>query len=249
MAISIVNGSRGTASEKTSDATLTLTPSGTLVAGNYGLLAVVVDNVGTAEGETTTVSVTDTQSNVWTRLREQTEANTTAGTGVTSALFLAYLAGSLTTSDTISIALTGDATAKGAGLAELGVAAGATLVLSESGVNGSNATASTSYSVGLSGLTSVDGLFVGMAACEGETDLTCTLDAGYTAFGFGSIGSGTAGAANTNVRARVGTFAATATSETFLASGLTAADRATILVRLEEQVNTLPFVAMARYRT
>lgn len=236
MAISIVSGNRGTATEKTADQTLSLAPSAALAAGNYGLLAVVVDNVGTAEGETAHVSVTDSQGHTWTRLREQTEANTAAGTGVTCALFLAKLTNGLGTGDTISIALTANATAKGAGLAELSVAAGKTLVLSAGGANGSNGAAATSYSVALASLANVPGLYVGMAACENEVDAACTLDSGYTALAFGSVGSGTAGAADSNVRARVGTLANTSTGDTFDATGLTSADRATILVRLEERL-------------
>lgn len=251
MAISIVNGNRGTATEKVSDTTLTLTPSGTLGTGNYGLLAVVIDNIGAGEGSTTDITVTDNQGHTWSRLREQTESNTTAGTGVTCGLFLALLSNGLTTSDTISMSLSGAATAKGAGLAELSVAGGNLLVLSTSGANGANAAASTSYSVALSGLSSVAGLYVGVAACEDELDTACTLDASYTAFGFGSIGSGTAGANATNVRARVGTLANTSAGDTFNASSLTSSDRATILVRLEEQavpVNPIPYVGMARFR-
>ena len=235
MAITIVSGNRGTATEKTSDQTLSLTPSANLALGNYGLLAVVIDNTGAGEGVTTDLSVTDNKGHVWMKLREQTESNTAALTGSTCALFLAYLATGLTTSDTISIAIAANSTAKGAGLAELSVIGGNMLVLSNSGANGSNAAGATSYSVALSGLTNVAGLYVGMSSCEDEVDTACTLDAGYAEIGFGSIGSGAAGVPTSNVRARVGTLANTSTGDTFDASGLTASDRATILVRLEEQ--------------
>lgn len=242
MAISIVNGNRGTATEKTSDQTLTLTPNGDLAAGNYALLAVVIDNTSTSEGQTTDLSVTDNGPGAtWVRLREQTEANTAALTGVTCALFMAHLRYPLTTAHTVSIAIAANSTAKGAGLAELSVAAGSQLIEPASGDTGANAPATTTYSVALAGFSNIPCLYVGMAAAEEELDTAVTLDAAYTALGFGSIGSGTGGANITNVRARVGTLANTSTGDTFNQTGLTSADRATILVRLEEY--TPPFIA------
>jgi len=233
MAITIVNGNRGTATEKTSDQTLALTPSGTLAAGNYGLLAVVIDNTGTAEGETNDVSATDTQGHLWVKLREQTEANTAALTGVTCALLLAELTNGLAVTDTVNIALAAASTAKGAGLAELSVDVGNMLVLS--GANGSNEVAATAYSVALSGLDNVAGLYVGMSAAEDELDTAVTLDGSYSALAFGSVGSGVAGGNQSNVRARVGTLANTSTGDTFDQTGLTVDDRATVLVRVEEE--------------
>src|SRR3990172_5244347 len=234
MAIVIESGNRGTATEKTSDQTLSFSPTANFTAGNYALLAVVIDNTGTAEGVTNDISVTDTKGNSYFKLREQTEANTTALTGVTCALFLACVSNGLLTTDTINIALAANATAKGACLAELSVAAGKILVLSVGGADGSNAAATTSYSVALSGLTNVAGLYIGISSCEDELDSACTLDAAYAEIGFGSIGSGTVGGNATNVRARVGTLANTSTGDTFDITGLTSGEKATILVRLQE---------------
>lgn len=246
MAISIVNGNRGTATEKVDDTSLTFNPSGTLSVGNYGLLAAVVDNQSTSEGETNELSVTDTSGNTWVKLREQTEANTAADTGVTIALFLALIETQLTTGSTIAVSLdNGGSVAKGAGLAELSVAAGQILALSTSGDVGTNGAAQTSYSAALSGLSNVAGLYIGMAGAEEEVDASVTLDASYTALGFGSIGSGTAGAVVSNVRARVGTLANTSTGDTFDATGLNSADRATILVRLEEVPDSIVAPAAA----
>lgn len=236
MTITVENGNRGTATEKVSDQTLALTPNGTLAAGRFGLLAVVIDNTGTAEGETTDISATDTQGHLWVRLREQTEANTAALSGVTCALLLARLTNGLTVADTINIAFAAATTAKGAGLAELSAAGGYAVVLSASGANGSNAVASASYSVSLSGLTNVAGMYVGMAAAEEELDTAVTLDAAYSEIGFGSIGSGITGGNATNVRARVGVLSNTSSGDTFDAAPATAADRATVLVRLQEEL-------------
>jgi hypothetical protein len=235
MAISIVSGNRGTATEKVSDQTLAITPLANFAVGNYALLALVIDNTGAGEGVTTDLSVTDTAGNTWIKLREQTESNTTALTGVTCALFLALNTNGLTTGTTINIAIAANSTAKGAGLAELSAAAGFALVLSASGANGSNGAAATTYSVALSGLTNIPGMYIGVTAAEEEVDTAVTLDAAYGEIGFGSINSGTGGLGTSNVRARVGTLSNTSTGDTFDNTGLTSAERATILVRLEEQ--------------
>lgn len=249
MAISIVNGNRGNVNEKTSATSLALTPSAELARGNYALLAVVVDNVDTAEGETAKVSVSDTQNLNWAKLREQTEANTAALTGVTVALFLAPLdKAGLGTGDTITITLSANATAKAAQLSELSAAAGKKIVLSTGGANGSNAAAATSYSVALAGLTNVAGLYVGISAAENEVTTAATKDAGYATLG-AALSDGTAGNADTNVWANIATLANTSTGDTFDASSLTSSDRATILVRLEEAdipIPTRPRVAPYR---
>lgn len=233
----LVSGARGTASEKVSDQTLALTPTGTLTVGNYGLLFVVIDNVDTSEGETTDISASDTGVNLWQRIREQTEANTAALTGVTCAVLVAEITTELTVADTINIALVTNSTAKGAGLAEISVGAGKQLTTEH---NGSNAAAATTYSVALSGLANEARLYIGMAAAEEELDTAVTLDAAYAEIGFGSIGSGVAAANTTNVRARVGTLSETSTGQTFDNTGLTSADRATILIGLGEEDIPIP---------
>lgn len=233
MAITVVNPQRGTATEKVSDQTLTLNPNANLAAGNWGLLAVVIDNTGAGEGETNDLSVTDNLGHTWVKLREQTESNTTALTGVTCALFLAKLTSGLLTTDTISIALAAAATAKGAGLSELAAAAGYDIVLSASGANGSNAAAATTYSVALSGLTNVAGLYVGLAAAEGEALADVTADAAYTALNTG-FGSGSVGIGTSNVIATNASLLNTSTGDTYDNTGLNSSDRATILVRLQE---------------
>ena len=166
MAISLVSGARGTATNKTSNQSLALTPSGNLAAGNYGLLAVVLDNVDAASGATSNVSAADSLGRPWPKLYERSMATAGALDGVTCALFLCYLPYWLTTSQSVTATFTAASTAKGAGLAEFSCAAGYDIVLSASGSNGANAGASTSYSVALSGLTSVAGFYIGMAAAE-----------------------------------------------------------------------------------
>lgn len=235
MAITIVNGNRGTATEKTDDTTLSITPLANFTTGNYALAAIIVDNQTTSEGETNEITCADSAGNSYFKLREQTEANTAADTGCTIALFLSCVTKGLTTGNTVNFTLTaGGSSAKGAGLAELSVASNKILTLSVGSVQAANAAASTSYSLTNSSLANVAGLYIGMAGAEEENDTAVTLDAAYTALAFGSIGSGTGGIATSNVRARVGTLANTSTGDTFNASALTSCDRATILVRLQE---------------
>jgi hypothetical protein len=87
-----------------------------------------------------------------------------------------------------------------------------------------------------------------MSAAEDEVDGVVTLDTAYGEIGFGSISSGTGGLPQTNIRARVGTLANTSTGDTFDHGAVTASDRATILVRLEEApLKVLPSLVMANY--
>jgi hypothetical protein len=240
--IAVVSTNRGSGTEKTSDTSLTVTPLATMTAGNYGLLGVVIDNIATTSGQTTDISVADTQGHIWTRLREHTQTAGVALDGVAAGLFLARLTNGLTTSDTVTVTLSANATAKGARLAELSVDGGNILQL-EAGESNA-AAASTSYSVTLSGLASQPYIFVGLAAAEDELLGTVTLDTGYTAFGGTVFGSGTGGANITNVVALDGYLLATATGDTFDNTGLTSADRVTLLVALEEATGTQSVTAV-----
>jgi hypothetical protein len=237
LAISIVSTNRGVATAKATAATLAVTPSANFTSGNWALLGVTWDAVAAENGPTSRLSVTDNGPGAtWTKLAEQTRG--AAGLdGVTVALFLAKLNSALTTSHTVTITNTlSTGVAKAAGLAEL--SSSGTIVLSSGGANGANAAASTSYSVALSGLTSVAGLYVGIAAAEEELTTAVTVDASYTAIFAASINSGTGGVNASNVIASAGTLANTSTGDTFDRTGLTAADRASILVRLEESAGT-----------
>jgi fibronectin-binding autotransporter adhesin len=237
LAISIVSTNRGVATAKVAAATLAITPSANFTSGNWAMLGVVWDAVAAENGPTTRLSVTDNGPGAtWTRLAEQTRG--AAGLdGVTVALFLAKLNSALTTGHTVTITNTlSTGVAKAAGLAEL--SSSGTIVLSTSGANGANAAASTAYSVALSGLTSVAGLYVGIAAAEEELTTAVTVDASYTAIFAASINSGTGGVNASNVIASAGTLANTSTGDTFDRTGLTSSDRAAILVRLEETVGT-----------
>lgn len=233
MAISVVSANRGTATEKVSDTSLTLTPSANLSSGNYAILGVVADNGSTSEGNTNDISASDNGPGAtWTKLYERTEANTAALTGCTVALFMAQLSSNLTTSHTITITFANAATAKGAGLAEL---SGSNVVLSTSGATGANVTANATGTATLSSLTSVAGLYIGLGGAEEELSTAVTPDAAFTTLFGGTIGSGTSGANLTNVIGQAGYRAETSTGRSYVvgADG-TAADRATLIVRLEE---------------
>jgi hypothetical protein len=238
VAITVVSTSRGTASEKVSDQGLALVPSANFTADNYAILLTVWDAMAAETGATSRLSATDNGPlATWTPLIEWTQGGG-ALDGVTAAIFLAHLTTALTTAHTISIASNANSTAKAAGVFEVNVGAGNVLELSASGAAATNAAASTSYSVTLSGLTSVPGIYVGFSCAEEELATAVTMDTAFTTLAAGTIGSGTAGVNTSNVIARAGYLQNTSTGDTYNATGLTSADRVTMLVRLEEA--TLP---------
>lgn len=250
MAISVTNANRGTATEKVSDNSLTLTPSGTLATGSYGIAVIVFDNITAADGASTDAgTLTDTQSHTWTLDRGHRKGAAGALTGVDIAVFSAKLTNGLTTSDTLTWTLSGNSTAKGAGLAEVAVGAGNTLV--SSGVNGNAGAASTSYTITLGSLSNISHLWIGAPGAEEELGTAVTLDTAYTALFGGTIGSGTGGANATNVIAAPGYLIETSTTQTFDNSGLTSCDRATVLCAYEEQTaatTSLPLRANSTMR-
>lgn len=241
MAISFPTANRGNAGEKVSDTTITLAPTGTIIAGRIALLGVIMDNSGTTAGATTTLSVTDDSGSgdTWVRDKEQTQTAGTALDGCTIGLFRCHRTADLTTLHTITVTNTANSTAKGVGLAECQVGAGNTI--SVVGSDATNAAAATSYSVTVGSLSNVSHAYVAISGAEEEVGTAVTKDAAFTQnLGNGTITSGTAGVNTSNV---VGLFCAlieTSTTQTYDNSGLTSADRATLLVAYEETTLATP---------
>jgi hypothetical protein len=232
MAITIPNVNRGSFGDKVSGTTLSGAPL-TISAGLYGIAYAVCDNIATTDGPSTNLSISDSQGHTWVRLREENSSAGAAADGVVIGIYMALLTNGLDNgTDTITLTVSSAAIAKGFQLFSAQVGGGNTLALAAG--NATNGALSSSYSVAISSLASKEYLFVGVAGAEEEVSTAITTDTGYTVLGIGTIGSGTAGAANTNVIARGGYLITTATGDTFDNTGLSAADRATLLVALEE---------------
>src|SRR5215468_2817798 len=101
---------------KTAGTTLALAvPAFTWAVNDYVVVYIACDNTGTADGDNSEISsVTDTQSNAYTKLKEFTNAQGSAASGATAALYGSKLTAALGSTDTITITFANSVTAKAA---------------------------------------------------------------------------------------------------------------------------------------
>jgi hypothetical protein len=181
---------------------------------------------GPANGESTLLSVSDSQGNTYTRIREfRRDPSSTAADGVIGGLFYSVLATALA-NGTDQITLTSPSVAART-IAASEFSFSGTLTIEQSSTTGGN-TANPSRS--LSSMTSRDYLLIGALAREAPTGTTYTHDADYTQMTItGTTGSGNA----SNVSVISGYRLATLTDDTY---GITqvAMDWAIIVVAFYE---------------
>jgi hypothetical protein len=203
---------RGTAQNKTSGNTLTLTPTATLAAGRVAVVRASSDNdsSATGDGESSRHTVSDSAGNSWTKIREHTFGGGGAGAGVTHSLWYSVLGTQLTTSSTVTLTLGSAVTAKAMALSEFSVAEGLTVSLTAQ--NGNQGTGTNNVTVSLSSLTEQEYLFLGSVGTEGPNGDTFTQDSDYQSLA--SIGT-TGGGGATNVSLRGGYRIATLTGDTY----------------------------------
>lgn len=175
MTISYV-GSAGTNQNKTAGTSIAISVSTTVSAGDLLIISVGTDNSGTTQGETTSISVSDTQSNSYTRRAEYTKTSGGSGDGATVAIVECIVGTQLTTSDTITIT-TANVVAKGV-TAE--VFSGTSLTYNHYAVTGGTGTSPSTSANGSSGKNC---LFVGALSYENKpTNYTEDTDS-WTALG------------------------------------------------------------------
>lgn len=228
-------GSIGTGSEKTSDNSFAITTTATAEVGNVVVVLVAIDNIttdpGAASAETTDITVTDSAGNTYTRAVEFTNGNTTAGNSVTAGIFYSQLTSQLGSGGTITINLSGNATAKGASAHEFTKDSGTTLSVVGKVTQPTDSSADVAaYSN--SGLASKEYLFVHVHGIEWTTASgTWGNDADYTDI----TGDGTSGGGNTtNIRVQGGFRIATLTGDEVDTSFDSSTDHAQALIALEE---------------
>lgn len=212
-------------SEKTSDTDITLNPTTNPAADSIVTVACSTDNPdNTGPGEKAYHTVTDDQSNIWTRLMEyQSAGNANAG------LITSVWASKLGTTITGNIICTlGDArTSKTLIMSEYTVAVDKTF--SKAGV-GRTSGSGASPSILLSGIPSAEYNWLGVVGTEGPSGDSFTEDADYTQRNrTGTTGGGAAGNMSANSANRI----LTGTSDTYNPT-ITSRDFVIILVALEE---------------
>ncbi|MGH9862543.1 MAG: hypothetical protein ACRD35_03890 [Candidatus Acidiferrales bacterium] len=224
---------RGTAQEKTSDGSLSVSPLATIAAGSILIVWAATDNPtnGTSCTDGTFHSVSDSAGNTYTLLRERTQG-TTAAAGVTTSLWASKLATQLTTSSTVTVTISSNVTAKTVGLAEFTVAAGKTFSLNSSTQNCANGT---DGSTTLSGLSASEHLHFDINGAE--TDVNPGTESGLT--GVNSI-STTGGGAASNINGRSYYKISSSTSETHTITWASANDHSVLHVAVDESSGVSP---------
>ncbi len=215
--------SEGT-SEKVNDTSIVLNPGTNPAADSIVIVVCVTDNPGAGPAETTFHTVTDDQSNSWTRLMEYDGGGANKGQSVAS-VWASKLSSAIT--GNITCTLGASQSAKVLIISEFTVAASKTF---SSAGTARTSGASGTPSATISGLTSAEYLFIGALGVEGPSGDSHTEDADYTQNNrSGTTGGGAAGNITGNSARRV----VTATGDTYNPT-ITSRDWVDILVALEE---------------
>jgi len=168
---------RGQAADEVSDTTIIANPSANLAAGVIVFVTGVTDNVATADGATTLHSISDTDSNTWIKVYEETETDGAAGDGTTTSVWWTKVVTQIDTTDSITLTTSSAVGAKMINVVSVTVGAGNTLA-STTGYTGVSHFTSGNPSQALSSLTNREYLFFGLTGAESADTLsTCT---GYT---------------------------------------------------------------------
>jgi hypothetical protein len=153
-------GKLGSANTKTAGTSLVIDLDAGASIGDLVIVGVATDNGGTSAGDTTHLSVTDSQGNSYTRRQEKTETAGGAGDGVTGGLFGSVLTTALADTDTITVTST-NVVARGA-VAERFTCSGTPTYVNSASSRGTG----TSPSDGVAGQSSEDNVYVTVTAIE-----------------------------------------------------------------------------------
>lgn len=200
-------GSLGSAQEKVSDTSISLPVTANAEAGNLVLVWVAMDNAGTADADTTQITVSDDQGNEYVRLRERTESAGAANDGVTLGLFASVIKTQLNSGENIIATSSSARTAKAISAWEYTTGSTGFLIQSTAVAN---ANSGDPAAIVLSSLPSREYLLIWGFACEDVQNIS-THDADYTAIDdIGTSGS----TADTNVHVDGAFRIATLTTDT-----------------------------------
>lgn len=223
---------------KTSSNTLTIVSGFNISAGNNPMIVLTVasDNVVTTDGNTNThTSMSDSVGNIYTKVREFTNGQGSAGAGVTVSVWYSVMTVNLATSTILTVNFSNSITAKAVCSALFSKTARATVDVASS-IDLANDGADPG-SLTLSGLVSREYVFIRAQGHERPAGDTLTGDSGYTLMN----GAGTSGgSAVTNMSVIFEAVIKTATSETTDPSWSNVADEASIMAALYEVLPTIP---------
>ena len=238
-------GSIGSANNKTSGTTLTITPTTTIKTGALIIICTASDNTivfGGSDGSSEIVSIRDDANNVWQFADGFVNIQTGAGAGATAEIWYCYITSQLTTSNTITITWITSRTAKAATAWYFTKPHGNTItVASHAGLENDNADAG---SITLGSLSNIEHIFVRCTAHEGVNGDSYTGTTNYTQFSAdGTTGGGAA--TNMSVRAefRILTATSSSTDPTY-----TTTDHASCMASFDEVAQTIPANAKGLFK-
>ncbi|RJQ37767.1 hypothetical protein C4552_00010 [Candidatus Parcubacteria bacterium] len=226
-------GSLGTNFSTSAGTSLGIVTSAQLDAGNIGLMIIGFDNTGTTDADHSEVeSVTDTAGNTYTKLREFTNGNGSAGAGATVSVWFTKASANLPATGTATITFANTITSKAATFWEFTVAAGNTIQVATGGATDLAEDADANPgAMTLSGLTSKEYLFVRATAIEARNN-EMPATANYTEF---TLATADTSNANTSMHADGEFRILTATGDTSDPGDIGASrDHAHVYLALEE---------------
>jgi hypothetical protein len=217
---------RGTASERTSDTSIAVSPGTAIAVGQLAFLTTLGDNISTTTGASTDHSVADSVGNTWTKAFEYTYSpGGAANDGMTVSVWYTVVETEIGTGATVTTTFGSAILSKTTHLGEATIGAGNTISVEAFGTDTADAGAA------LASMTSREYLLLGGAERENE-DVAMTEDADYTTLS--ETISSTAGATATNVALGTSYRIATLTSDNYLPTVTGSGDRLHTLVALYE---------------
>lgn len=219
-------------SSKSAGSSLVVTTGITIAADKVVVLCIAKDNVQTTDGQTDEVtSVTDSQSNAYTKIGEFTNGQGGAASGCTVAAYLSKLTTQLGSSDTITVNFSSSITAKALQGCSFSVGAGNSLQLAAGSLQTLASDAANPPSMSIAGLSSKEYLFFRCIAHEnngGSIVNTASYSSPST-----TISSTTGGQAATNMGA-ISEFRILTGTGSSSDPNITTQDQAAIYFALEE---------------
>lgn len=238
-------GPRGTTNNKVASTTVVLSVvNSSIPAGAIVMTLVSSDNLAATAGDSTDVSLTDSQSNTWTKVAEKTQTAGAAADGVTAAVFRSILTTGLTlATDFVTAAFSASVTSKAISMLEFSGTA-----LNQHGDTQANLSAGTTPSVSFAGLSSKEYLLIGLTAIEGPSADVHTVDADYTAAGrTGTNAGGAATNVTQNPHYRIATLSADTDAPTALSVTRDFAHVLAMFAETASSTGTIPMGPLSLY--
>lgn len=181
MAFASIN-SIGTGFSKVAGTTVTIVIAAvTVEVGNLIVVGYAGDNLGSgADGDPVEVtSITDTSGNTYTKVLEYSNTQGAAGAGVTGSLWYSIVSTQIAAAGVITANLSGALTAKAITAWEFTVGAGSTISIAATTQVADDAADPSTLTI--SGLSSIERLYVAVGGLEATDSANYTKDTNYTA--------------------------------------------------------------------